>query len=148
MIHRDTIKEALFDTIGTSNRDDPHELGRAAYRVLYAVAGKLLESDTGVILESNFVPGASEPDLAHITAGRDARLIHCVATKDAIVHRIQSRPGRHPQHEDAVDEVIEALDAHVYGPVELAIPLLAVETSDGFKPDLTEVVGFCRCSLP
>lgn len=147
MIHRDTIKEALFDTIGASNRDDPHELGRAAYRVLYAVAGKILESDTGVILESNFVRGASEPDLAHITADRDVRLIHCVATKEAIMHRIQSRPGRHPQHDDAVDEVIAALDAHVYDPVDLQIPLLVVETSNGFEPDLHEVVAFCRRSL-
>jgi hypothetical protein len=42
------------------------QLGLAAYAVLYFVAQQLLEAPGGVIIESNFRRGASEPELRPI----------------------------------------------------------------------------------
>ena len=119
-------------------------MGRASYAVLYAVARVILEAGSSLIVESNFVRGTSEQELSPLMREGEALLIHCQTTRDLIARRVRSRAGRHPQHPDDVDEVLQAVDAHRHDPLELRFPLLIVDTSEGYRPGLDEVLRFCR----
>jgi predicted kinase len=64
VISKDTIKEALFDVLGTGDLERSRELGRAAHVVMYALATE----QRPVILESFFLdrcgrvgPGGARP---------------------------------------------------------------------------------------
>ncbi len=58
-VSKDVIKEALFDTLGVGDLEWSQRLGRAAHRVMYALAADA----RGAVLESHFWRGVSEADL-------------------------------------------------------------------------------------
>ena len=59
LISKDTIKEALFDILGTGDLAWSQSLGRASHRVMYALAGEAKNA----ILESHFWRGVAEEEL-------------------------------------------------------------------------------------
>lgn len=54
LICKDTIKEALFDTVGFRNREEKTILNTASLRILFYAAKQILTGGSGVILENNF----------------------------------------------------------------------------------------------
>ena len=60
LLTKDAIKEALLDAVAAPGRARPRELGAAAFAVLYAVVGRLLDADVGAVVEGNFRRGRSE----------------------------------------------------------------------------------------
>lgn len=146
---RDGLKEILMDTLGAPDRERSHELGRASYALLYDVVDRLLAVQVGAVIESNFNRGTSEQDLQPFIERSRAVLIHCVAAPLDIERRYRERAGqgdRHPGHHDreALPALVENLEAGVYEPMDLAIPLLRVDTSDGYDPAKSEIVAFVR----
>ena len=125
LLGKDTIKEALFDALGTGDRSWSRQLGTASYRVLLALACEL----PAVVLDANFYP---EHGAALLRACQRPIEVFCRCPAAAVERRFTRRaPFRHPGH---VDQVIEselraALDAGV-GPLALGGPVLEVDTSD------------------
>lgn len=160
LLRKDAIKETLFDALREAGspeavieRETSKRLGWAAIRLLYAQAQTLLASGTGCIVESNFYRGVSERDLAPLFALGDARLIHCEAPRDVLLDRYQTRHhsgARHPAHVDgaAVEDLIRALEASSFEPLEVAVPMLRVGTVNGYDPDFEAIVGFASSVNP
>lgn len=149
MFSKDFFKEALFDTLGAPTRERSRELSGVAYDLLYRVAAQLLSAGSGVALESNFVRGRSEVDLAPLLPRSRAVLAHCTAPRDVIVWRYHQRAisgARHPGHHDAIalPGVLAALDAGIYEPLALSAPTLIVNTTDGYAPAFADIVAFIR----
>jgi predicted kinase len=149
VLMKDTIKEALLETLGAPTRAISRELSRATYAVLSAVAATLIESGTGVVLESNYRRGLSEPELRRLVAHARAVQVHCAATHDAIEHRYRARAEmglRHPGHFDAeaLPDVLSAYDSGEYDPLDLNIPLLRVDTTDGYGPPFATILERIR----
>ena len=87
LVSKDVIKEALFDALGTGDLEWSQELGRAAHRVMYALA-----ADAGsAVLESHFWRGVSEPDLAGARTAAGADLL---PMPDGSRHRAVHAPRR------------------------------------------------------
>ena len=63
LLARDTLKEALMDSLGSPSRARSMELGGASYALLFVVLDRLLDAGVGAILESNFSRGRSEAEL-------------------------------------------------------------------------------------
>jgi predicted kinase len=156
LLARDELKEALADAMGAP-RDVPASmrLGAGAYATLYLVAQQLLEARIGVILESNFRRGVSETELQALLAWSDAGLIHCTATPEVVQRRYAERHDRgerHPAHLDAdrAAALADDLAAGRFEPLDLPIPTLMVDTTDGWRPSYEEVRDFAavpRASL-
>ena len=68
LLSRDTLKEALMDSLGSPNRSRSRELGAASYAVVYAVLDRLLAANVGAVVESNFSRGRAELDLEFLIA--------------------------------------------------------------------------------
>jgi len=58
LLAKDDVKEALFDSLGTGDREWSRRLGRATYDVMFAVARRLLADGVSCLLESNFTDPA------------------------------------------------------------------------------------------
>ncbi|HEX2220913.1 MAG TPA: AAA family ATPase [Candidatus Limnocylindria bacterium] len=150
LLAKDELKEALGDALGAP-RDvaASQRLGRAAYAALFATARRILESGIGLVLESNFRRGGSEAELAPLVAAADARLVHCTARPALLRARYERRftsGRRHPVHLDGERAMAlgEDLEAGRFEPLELPIPRLVVDTSDGMTPGHEEQLQFVR----
>jgi predicted kinase len=148
VISKDALKEALADAIGAPP-DVPASmrLGIGAYAMLYLVARQLLEARIGVIIESNFRRGVSETELLPLLAWSDPGLIHCTAPPEIVQKRYaerHDRGDRHPAHLDAdrAGALADDLSAGSFEPLDLPIPTLVVDTTDGWRPPYEEVRDF------
>lgn len=164
LVARDELKEVLYDTLGAADRAASRRLGMASFRLMLQMAARLLDAPEGVrglVLESNFRRGLSEPDLAQLVGRSRSVLIHCEGDPQVIVRRYRERAERgerHPGHHDleVVGAVGEAIASGVYEPLEMELPAMRVATtvgddggrgdggSHGYAPRLAEVIAFVR----
>jgi predicted kinase len=149
LLMKDTIKEALLDTLGAPTRERSGELSRAAYAVLGAVAAAVLHSDSGVVVEANFRRGTSEPEMRQLLAHARGVQVHCAASREVIERRYRERTGAHPRHPGHFDsvmlpEVLRWLDEGICEPLDLAVPLVRVETSDDYRPSFDLIMKQVR----
>lgn len=130
LVAKDTVKEALMDSLGVDSVDRSTELGRAAFAVLFALAGELLDVGTGLVLEAHFAHGRSEADLAPLAARGRAVVVHCWAPREVLAARARGRAGgRHAGHFDLarLDRPAEV------DPPDLGVPCLRVDTSGPWR---------------
>jgi predicted kinase len=148
LISKDELKEALADAIGVPpDVRASMQLGAVAYSVVYFVAQQLIEAGTGLIIESNFRRGVSETELQPLLGWSDACLIQCTAVPEVVLRRYAERADRgerHAAHLDADRAAALAVDLADgrFEPLDLAIPTLVVETSDGWRPPYEEIRDF------
>jgi predicted kinase len=151
---KDELKEAIGDELGApSDVPASQRLGLAAYRILYTVTARILESGGGAVIESNFRRGQSEPELRAIVELADARLVHCSAAAETIRARYAARyqrGDRHPVHLDALraGALADDLATGRFEPLDLDVPVLHVATDDGYMPALERIVEFLGADAP
>ncbi len=88
LIAKDTIKEALFDALGTGDLAWSQRLGDATYLAMLAVAEESVAAGADLVLEANFIRGG-ESRLAALPA-RFVQ-VHCSAPLELLVERYASR---------------------------------------------------------
>jgi predicted kinase len=132
LVAKDTIKEALMDSLGAGDLDRSRALGQAAFAVIFALARSHLDTGVGLVLEANFAYGVSERELRPLVAGSRAVLVHCWAPREVLIERYRARaPRRHPGHQDVVrlDGGPSWLEPPALEPPELGVPCLRVDTN-------------------
>ena len=137
LLGKDTIKEALFDTLGTGDRAWSRRLGAASYGVLLALAREV----PAAVVDANFYPDHG-PALLQACQRPIEVFCRCPATE--VERRFTQRaPARHPGHVDHVldDQLKAALDGGI-GPLGLGGPVLEVDTSG--PVDVTGVASWVR----
>ncbi len=128
LISKDTIKEGLFDALGSGDLAWSRSLGRASHVVMYAVAAEA----GSAVLDSHFWRGTAEPDLMALS--RPLVQVYCRCPVELAVLRYRQRmdspdrhPGHHPEHQS--DEVIESWSTVEPRPLDLGAPLIEVDTT-------------------
>lgn len=131
LIAKDDLKEALYDTLGTGDRDWSRRLGRAVFKLMLVLARRELEVGRSLILEANFVRGESERELAALPAHRLLQL-RCFAPDEILLERYRTR-DRHPGHldEKRVEEVASAIRNGRHDPLALKGELIQIDTRLG-----------------
>ena len=145
VITKDDIKEALAAPFATGDREWSKQLGVAAYSALYAVAGRILAAGQGLILESNFWRPESEGALRELARLAPTVVIVCRTTDTLRRQRFEERAarGRHRVHVDSAI-LAEWTDDDAKFQIDIGVPRLVVDTSDGYAPDLDHVAAFAR----
>lgn len=146
---RDNFKEVLMDAMGAPDRARSSELGRASFALLCEVVGRLLDASAGAVIESNFHRGRSEPDLAPLVSRAKTVLLHCETSPAEIERRYVerfARGERHPGHHDldALPALLTNLEQGVYEPLQLDIPTLRIDTTNGYRPTERQIKAFLR----
>lgn len=127
LIAKDTIKEALFDGLGSGDLEWSQRLGTGTYLAMLAVAEESVTAGASLVLEANFVRGG-ESRLAALPA-RFVQ-IHCSAPLEVLLARYAGRE-RHPGHVDAerIEGLRDAVETGRHDPLDLPGELVRLDTS-------------------
>jgi len=143
VITKDDIKEALATPYETGDRDWSRRLGVAAYSVLFTVAERVLADGQGLVLESNFRCGISDPPLRALAALAPTVVIVCRTPLARERFAERAARGRHRVHVD--DAVLsEWIGDDSVHQIDIGMPRLIVDTTDGYVPDLERITAFAR----
>lgn len=153
-VHKDGIKETLFDNLGYSDREWSRRLGRATYSLLYYFAGTQLAAGNSLILESNFHAETATRELQDLRDRWPFRAvqIQCVASADVLIERWRRRAlsgERHPGHVDHLceDEVAPYLWRGRLDALDIGDEIIEVDTSDFDAVDYPSIVTTLRQQL-
>jgi len=145
VITKDDVKEALAAPFPTGDRDWSRQLGAAAYGALFAVAELILAAGHGLVLESNFRSGISDAPLLALARLAPTVVIVCRIPDGLRRQRFEERAaiGRHRVHVDSavLDEWREDDSEFL---IDIGVPRLIVDTSDGYAPTFEVVATFAR----
>ena len=144
LIAKDDIKETLFDTLGTGDREWSRRLGRATFDVQFRVLHQLLEAGCSVVAEGNF----SAAEALRVLPPSRVVQVFCSARPDLLLQRFAERADRHPGHLDDVTlrELGPRLLADEWRPLALPGAVVEVDTSAAI-PDAAQLAATVR-SMP
>lgn len=143
VITKDDIKEALATPYETGDRVWSRQLGVAAYSVLFTVAERVLAGGQGLVLESNFRCGISDQPLRTLAALAPTVVIVCRTPSARERFAARAVRGRHRVHVDgAVLDEWNGDDS--VNQIDIGTPRLVVDTTDGYVPELGQIVAFAR----
>jgi predicted kinase len=144
LLGKDVIKEALFDALGTGDRDWSTTLGRAAHVVMLALA----RQHDVVILESYFWPEVGGPEL--LALQRPLVEVWCSCPPALAYDRFVARAAagdRHRGHlpSHAAAEHLARWRHATARPLGLGGPVVTVDTSGAV--DVAAVVAEVRAAI-
>jgi predicted kinase len=148
LFFKDGMKEALFDSLGWSDREWSRKVGVASYRLLDHVAEALLASGTSFILESNFKPTFENEKFRSWKEyyGFEPLQILCKCDPAVGYARFVSRVEsgeRHPGHVDTVnfEDIKKSIATWDYTPLDIDGDVLEVDMTDFASIDHEKIYG-------
>jgi predicted kinase len=143
VVSRDAIKEgmAAAEPGFVPTTDDP--LTRRTYGTFFANLDLLLRAEVTTTAEAAFQHRLWTQGLALLDGLADLKVVRCQLDAEQAQARMQRRQTEQPTRAAHADlEYLAAADS--FAPLALDVPTLDVDTTDGYRPDLTAVVAFCR----
>ncbi len=145
-IHRDGLKETLFDSLGVGDREWSNKVGAASWALLYDLIGGQLAAGRSIIAEANFYP-RDRNSLLTLQTRYGARTVevNCTAAPDTLRRRYLKRGASDDRHRGHVDTQshVEDLDRMVregiFRPLGLDGPVIVVDTTDFRQVDYKAV---------
>jgi predicted kinase len=143
VVSRDAIKEgmAAAEPGFVPATSDP--LTMRTYDTFFANLDLLLRSEVSTVAEAAFQHGPWTDGLARLDGRADLRVVRC--RLDPAEARTRMLRRRAEQSTRAVHADLEHLAAAApFTPLTLDVPTLDVDTTDGYRPGLDDVLPFCR----
>jgi predicted kinase len=144
LVSRDEIKEGLVCTHGEAGEPSAG-LQRQATDAFFEALALLLGRGVTVVAEAAFQHGVWAPRLEPLREFARVRVVLCEVGAERALARRAAReredPGRARFHPEAMG--LEQASAS-YAPPRLDVPMLRVDTSDGYSPGFDTVVEFAR----
>jgi predicted kinase len=139
LIAKDTIKEALFDRLGTGDLAWSMRLGEATYLAMQALAVDSVAAGASLVLEGNLVRG-SELEAALTSLPARFFQVHCSAPVEVLIERYDTR-ARHPGHidTDRAEALREAVSTGRHEPLDLPGETIRIDTTQ--PVDVEAIVG-------
>lgn len=148
LISRDPITEALADALGHHSRD----LAEPSFAVFWRLLNEQVDGGVGVVGETNLHRGVSEPAVQHLATRASVRLVFCHTAREVSVRRFTERFERGESHW-CFDEGRRAARLRAgepdlawerAKPLDLHLPQLIVDTTDGYAPGFDAILAFAR----
>ncbi|MFI5908066.1 AAA family ATPase [Dactylosporangium sp. NPDC051541] len=148
-ICRDEIKEGMVHATDTFVAAPSDELTRRTLPTFFGVLELLLHAGVTTVAEAAFQDRVWRPHLEPLRAVADIRVVHCQVPAETARARIRRRQAENPArraHADAHlgDRAAHAAGHEAFDRVRLDVPVLDVDTGDGYRPGLDEIVAFAN----
>ncbi len=147
-ICRDEIKEGFVHTTGLGDNLSG-DVGPKVYEAFFDTVNLLLGHRTTLIVEAAFQHKLWAPKLEPLREIAHIRVVLCSVSPELAhsrrIERSLSDPARERFHPNgAAQAVREGRDLQIgdYDPPHLDVPMLTVDTSDGYQPDFETIVSF------
>jgi len=147
-VHKDGIKESLFDHLGWRDRTWSKALGRASSELLYYFAETQLAVGRSLVIESNFDPVFATPKFLALKAQYSFTPLQilCKADGAVLLQRFQQRAEsgeRHPGHVDHLNyaEFQTVLQQGSLENLAIGGQVIELDTTDFQQIDYTGLVA-------
>ena len=150
-ICRDEIKEGLVHTEGGIKPVWGGPISTRTIQTFYKTVQGLLEAGVTVVAEATYMRNRSEQDLLPLIAIAKPRMLQCTLSAELSYERFVRRAKEdaltRASHPDT--EVIKALEEgslsfEDFGPLDLPIPMLIVDTTNGYNPGIESMIEFIK----
>lgn len=144
---RDDIKERLWDA-WAAQPELQAQVPAAHWGAYYAALGALLDAGVSVVADGSIHSVRGVPEIQTLLPRARTVIIHCDARRATVHARFERRatPDRHPAHLDTllIDDIRinPGRWSHFEEPPHVSVPTLRVNTEDGYRPSLDEVIRF------
>jgi predicted kinase len=150
-ICRDEIKEGMAHATPGYAPSPRDPLDYRTLAAFFDVLGVLLRAGVTVVAEAAFQDRLWRPGLEPLADRATIRIVRC--TVDAavaharIVHRVEVDPRRaaHGDHHLLRALASGSARADAFVPISLAAPTIHVDTTEGYRPGLPDILSFVDC---
>ena len=144
---RDEVKEGMAHARPGFAPAEADELTTAALPVFFAVLRLLLEAGVTTVAEAAFQDRVWRPGLEPLLPLAAVRVVQCAAGPGAAFDRVVARRARDGSRRAHPDPGPGDRDAYLrrlrdFDRLRLDVPALRVDTTDGYRPGLADVVAF------
>ena len=153
VISRDEIKEGFVNATGELG-EPGDALQRHVSDAFFDVVKLLLDRRVTVVAEAAFQHTVWAPRLERLSGIARVRIVLCAINPDLArtrhIERGLADPSREQFHHDRGVRIARAggdwraLPVGSWDPPHLDVPTLAVDTSDGYRPQFEAIVAFAR----
>jgi hypothetical protein len=121
------------------------------YALFFDTLTLMLQNNVTLVAEAAFQHKRWAPKLELLCAMARIRIVLCEIDPQLArmrrAHRLEAEPERARFHDEAV-ALVETSElstsSSTYDPPSLNVPILTVDTFDGYQPSLAEIVAFVR----
>ena len=146
VISRDEIKEGMAHAHGPSfqgGHGDP--LTQRTFPLFFDVLTLLVQAGVTVVAEAAFQDELWRTGLEPLVALAELRIIHCTVAPSTAFQRATGRTSHARAHGDSTigisaEDWADRFDS--FDRISIPVPMLEVDTTDGYEPRLDEVVRF------
>jgi predicted kinase len=144
-ICRDEVKEGMVHATGGFVGGQGDELTMRTLPTFFGVLELLLKAGVTTVAEAAFQDRVWRPRLEELRDLARIRIVHCATGPDTAWARVRRRREERPlrrAHDESYDATEHALRHAGFERVSIEAPWLEVDTTDGYRPGLDEVVAF------
>lgn len=117
------------------------ELNLRTLSTFFDLLEVLLRAGVTTVAEAAFQDRLWRPGLERLSELADIRIVHCVIAPEVAAQRIQQRHQDNPLR-GAHSASTPRPSTHVFDRVSVDTASLEVDTTDGYRPELGEIVAF------
>ncbi|WFE56572.1 AAA family ATPase [Micromonospora sp. WMMD712] len=148
-ICRDEIKEGMVHAAGDFIAAPADELSLRTLPTFFKVLQLLLTAGVTTVAEAAFQDRLWRPGLQPLIGIADIRVVHCQVDAQTAFDRVQRRQDENATRRAHADAYLGDHQTHAVGhdgfqPIRLDVPTIEVDTSDGYRPGLDEIVAFAN----
>jgi predicted kinase len=146
-ICRDEIKEGMVHATwgpaaGGFVARPGDELTVRTFPVFFGVLEVLLKGEVTTVAEAAFQDHVWRPRLEPLLDLAQLRIVHCIADAGLASRRVRQRAQANPLRRAHADPGPEDPDRPAFIRIALDAPSLEVDTTDGYRPGLDQIVAF------
>jgi predicted kinase len=150
---RDEFKEGYVHTTGGTHASLGPDVNLHLYNIFFDMVDFVVSKNISVVIEAAFQHKVWAPKLTHLAEIARVSIIVCTIdpklARSRFIERDLADPARERFHGDnavhATKDGIELLIGD-YDPPRMDLPTLTVDTTDGYKPTLNQIVSFAMQS--
>jgi predicted kinase len=154
LVSKDSIREELFDRLGSKDRKWAQELGKASVDMMFYFARAELEVAHSIIMDNSFYPPVSNPRFQSLKEQYRTKSIQivCDSDRETLFQRFKSRANsgnRHPGHsdQDVLEELYVNLANNSSHVLDIGGTVIEVDTTDFAKVDYQGILNQVKRSL-
>lgn len=140
---RDEIKEGMVASHPGFVAATSDPLTMRTYSLFFETIGLFLRNEVTLVAEAAFQHALWWRGLEPLTGLAELRIVRCQVSGQTARERMKARlleSGTRAAHADAAHLTAAA----PFEALHLDVPVLDVDTTDGWRPGLDEIVDFCR----
>lgn len=147
LLSRDELKEGYVNTLRLSHSQLDNLADLHVYHTFFEAIDLLISKGISIIAEAAFQDKLWRPKLLNLSGRAEIKIIICRSNPDVVKSRFADRFSNNPDREKYHGDRSISLSkfkslTENYQPVNIDVPTLQIDTTNGYSPDTEEIINF------